>query len=173
METRMEFLFSKLALSLQKFISMKKTILILSIMFAIIACDKDEKEQAPTPSKKELLTGGTHKDWYVYSINPDDRCASGVDDTWTFFADGSFAFDHGTITEDEQGECGDLINFEGTWEFSADETEVTVIARRAAGASEDMDESITILNGTITTLTADKLVVTFPDNSASIELRKR
>jgi VCBS repeat-containing protein len=152
---------------------MKKTFLILSIMFAIIACDEDEKEQAPAPSKKELLTGGTHKDWYVYSSSPEDRCASGVDDTWTFFADGSFAYDHGTITEDEQGECGDLINFEGTWEFSSDETGITVIALRAAGAAEDMGESITVLGGNITTLTNDRMVVTLEDNSASIELRKR
>ena len=152
---------------------MKKTILILSIMFAVIACDKDEKEQAPAPSKKELLTGGTQKDWYIYSISPDDRCASGADDTWTFSADGSLAFDHGTITEDEQGECGDFINFEGTWEFSSDETEITAIARRAAGAAEDMDESVTVLDGTITTLTNDRMVITLADNSTIIELRKR
>ena len=152
---------------------MKKTILFCSVLLTILACNNDEKEQTPSPSKTELLTGGASKTWYVFSTTPDDRCASGSDDTWTFYADGTLTYDHGTVTEDEQGECSDLINFEGTWSFANNETVITIIALRAAGASEDMDEPLTIASGTVTTLTGDRMVITLQDQSATVELRKR
>ena len=151
---------------------MKKTTLILSVLFLIFACDKDEKEQGPAPSKTELLTAGNQKSWYVYSSTPEDPCASASDDTWTFSTDGSFAYDHGAVTDDEEGECGDLINFEGTWAFSADEAAITIVALRATGSTENMDP-LTIVSAIITTLTSDKLVITAIGDSGSVELRKR
>lgn len=151
-------------------LKMKKSILILSALFLVFACDKDEKESAP--SKTELLTGGSQKSWYIYASTPEDPCGSASDDTWTFFADGSVAYDHGTVTEDQEGQCGDLINFEGTWAFSAEETEITIVALRAAGSTEAMDP-FTIGSGAITTLTTDRLVITTDGNSETIEFRKR
>lgn len=151
---------------------MKKTTLLLSALLLVFACDLDEKEQAPAPSKTELLTNGNQKSWYIYSSVPEDPCASASDDTWTFSADGSFAYDHGAVTEDEAGECGDLINFEGTWAFSTDETAITIVALRATGSTENMDP-LTIVSAIITTLTSDKLVITAIGDSGSVELRKR
>ena len=74
--------------------------------------------------------------------------------------------------QDEAGECGDLINFEGTWAFSTDETAITIVALRATGSTEDMDP-LTIVSAIITTLTSDKLVITAIGDSGSVELRKR
>jgi len=146
---------------------MKRTILIFSLSLLVFACDKDEKEQ-PAPSRTELLTGGSQKSWYQFLSTPDD-CASSGDNTWTFFADGTLAYDHGTVTKDEAGECGDFINFEGTWAFSEEETMITIVALRPTGSTEEI-EPYTIGPGTITTLTNDRLVITTVEGS--VEFRK-
>lgn len=151
--------------------SMKKTILIISAVFLAFACDKDEKEQ--DPSKTDLLTGGSQKSWYVYSVTPDGACASSSDDTWTFFADGALAYDHGTVTEDLEGSCGDYMNLEGTWNFSNNETEIAFVALRAAGSTEDMAEPFTIGTGIVTTLTSDRLVITADADGEIVEFRKK
>lgn len=150
---------------------MKKAILIISTVFLLFACDKDEKEQ--TPSKTDLLTGGSQKSWYVFAVTPDGPCPSSSDDTWTFFADGSMAYDHGTVTESQEGTCGDYINLEGTWEFTNNETEITLVATRAAGATEEMAEPFTIGNGVVTTLTSDRLVISVNGDSEIVEFRKK
>ena len=151
---------------------MKKTILVLTALFLVFACD-EEKVQAPLPSKTELLSGDNQKSWYIYSSTPEGQCTSGADDSWTFSADGGFAYDHGTVTEgeDEDGECGDLINLEGTWAFSEEETEITIIALRGTESTEDLDP-MTIVTGDITTLTRDRFVIT-AEGLGSAEFRTR
>ena len=152
---------------------MTKKILIISLILFLSACDKDKDNETPIPSKTELLTAGSQKDWYIFSSTPESPCPSSVDDTWTFFADGQFEFDHGTVTEDEGEECGDFVNLEGTWEFSSDEKNITIVALRAKGSTEDFDTPVTIGSGVITELTEGRMVVTSPDGEESYELRPR
>lgn len=83
------------------------------------------------------------------------------------------AYDHGTVTESQEGLCGDYINFEGTWEFTNNETEITLIATRAAGATEEMAEPITIGSGVVTTLTTDRLVISVNGDSEIVEFKKK
>jgi hypothetical protein len=53
------------------------------------------------------------------------------DNTWTFFADGSFEFDHGAITQDpdcmEEGCCTDLVNIIGNWSLTENGTMIKVM----------------------------------------------
>ena len=76
-----------------------------------------------------LLTGGNHKAWQLVSHTPEQpgaTCKSShpiaSDNMYTFFADGSFSFDHGSITEDQQCDnedcCSDMVNMIGTWKFA-------------------------------------------------------
>jgi hypothetical protein len=153
---------------------MKKTLLIVSVVLSIFSCDKDEKELTPPPpppSKTELLTGGTQKSWSVFSSTPEAPCSSSADDKWTFFSNGTFEYDHGDVTESEDSECGDLINFEGTWAFESEETKITIIALRPTGSDEEIDP-LTVASGTVTELTSDRFVITGPGSQGSLELRK-
>jgi hypothetical protein len=151
---------------------MKKTFLIVSIVLSIFSCDKDEKEATPPPSKTELLTGGTQKSWSIFSSTPETPCSSSTDDRWTFFADGTFEYDHGDVTESDDSECGDLINFEGSWAFESAETKISIVALRPTGSDEEVDP-LTVASGTLTELTSDRLIITAPGTQGSMELRKK
>ena len=148
---------------------MKKNLLILTLLLTILSCEKDEREITP-PSKTELLTNGNQKSWFVFSSSPDDACSSSADDSWTFFSDGTFEYDHGDVTEGDDG-CGDLINFEGSWTFTNEESDITIVALRATGSTDNMDP-LTVVDGSLTVLTEDRLVIT-ADGLGSMELRKK
>lgn len=145
---------------------MKKILSVLLICVVVVACNKDDE----SPSKTNLLTGGTQKGWYVYSITPDEDedCTSGDDDTYTFFADGKFQYNHGAIVE--AGDCSDLANFDGTWAFTNSEGKIVITAVKETGG-DTFDEPLEIANATITSISADKLVLT--QGVTSIELRKK
>lgn len=108
---------------------MKLRYLIIAVVTIAFSCNDDEKESKKT--KTELLTGGSSKSWYITAETPeeeDPNCRPSADrekdNSWTFYADGKFVFDHGTITETET--CGDVINFTGTWEFTNNETGIII-----------------------------------------------
>jgi hypothetical protein len=147
---------------------MKKTFLFLASLIIVLGCSDDD--DATPVSKLDLLTGGSQKSWYVYDTTDDDPCPSTADDNWTFFADGVLDYNHGTITDSEEGQCGDLVNFEGTWEFGDNETSLTMVAERNTDTDEDLG-SFTLISGDITTLTEDRLVISV--SSGSVEFRKR
>jgi hypothetical protein len=135
---------------------MKK--LIIPFLFVVIlACDDDEN-----PSKTQLLTNGSSKNWVMAaSTSSDAECGSPQadrvkDNTWTFYADGKFMFDHGTVTE--AGDCGDLRNTTGTWEFLEKETVLDVFGDFDTDDPEH-EINMTLFSGTIKTLTATTLVI--------------
>ena len=84
-----------------------------------------------------FLTGGNKKSWYLYSNTPENSggCkeaeAVSSDNTYTFSSDGSFEFDHGTITEDASCEdcCTDFVNVIGEWKFTKNQKglQVTIL----------------------------------------------
>lgn len=76
-----------------------------------------------------FLASDTKKDWQLIKSTPETELNSCkplgsvlYDNAWTFFADGSFEFDHGNVTEDsdcmEEGCCTDLVNIIGSWSFT-------------------------------------------------------
>jgi hypothetical protein len=134
-----------------------KKLLIPVLFISLLACDDDE-----SPSKLQLLTNGSSKGWVMAnSEEHDEECGSPQsdrvkDNTWTFFADGKFMFDHGTITD--SGDCSDIRNTTGTWEFLENETMLKVFA---AYDTDDPEHEInmTLFTGTIKTLTETTLVI--------------
>jgi hypothetical protein len=139
-----------------KFLIMKK--LIIPFLFLLtIACDDDE-----SPSNLQLLTNGSSKGWVMtLAASTDEECGSPQadrvkDNTWTFFADGKFMFDGGAITE--SGDCGDMRNTTGTWEFLENETVLKVFAAYDTDDPE-YEINMTLFVGTIKTLTETTLVI--------------
>jgi hypothetical protein len=126
-------------------------------------------------SKTTLLTNNTQQPWYVSSMTPDERCGSSSDDQWIFFADGTFEFNHGTVTEDKPNECSDFVNFTGTWTLTNNESILTVVGTKEKGNASN-NFSVTMLNGTISVLDEQRLVVVTtisPTEQYTIEFKKR
>ncbi|GEM_PF-2815221 len=115
---------------------MKKALVFFCVVGLLAGCSNDD-EGNESISNLELLAGKVSKVWNVTSETPvDEECPvdspRNLDNSWTFFNDGSFLYDHGTVTEDES-ECGDLVNLTGTWEFTSNETKLKVIALYETG----------------------------------------
>ena len=132
-----------------------KKLLILALFFCLFAC-KDENEG---PSKLQLLTNGSSKSWYVAAISGGNACGGTDmmnDNTWTFYSDNKFTYDHGIVTE--FGECEDLKNFTGTWAFEEDETHIRILTLYN---TDDPDDKFNeeLLFGRIVELTADRIVL--------------
>lgn len=151
---------------------MKKNLLFIFALTLFFACDKEKED--PAVSKTDLLSGGSQKTWYIYAALPDDRCASATDDSWIFSSNGTFEFNHGAIIEDEVNECSDFVNIEGTWKFENNEATLTIIALKEKGSTEDIG-TLTLVQGEISVLTNERLVITYstPSPSGSVEFRKR
>jgi hypothetical protein len=147
---------------------MQKTFLFLASLIIIVGCSDDD--EPASSSKSDLLTGGSQKAWYVYDTSDDDPCPSSADDSWTFFANGDLNYNHGTITESDADQCSDLVNFDGSWEFADGETKIEMVAEENSDTGEDLDD-FTLINGTISTLTEDRLVIS--STMAFIEFRKK
>lgn len=154
---------------------MKKSIVLIFALALFFSCDKEKEE--PVISKTDLLTGGSQKTWYMHSASPaDELCSSQSDNTYIFFADGSFEYDHGTVTmgTDNDSECGDLVNLEGTWEFKENETAIVIVGRRVKGETEDMAEPLTLFDVKIDELAIGRLVlVDRNDPALSAEFRPK
>ena len=129
-----------------------------------------------TSSKTTLLTKGTQKSWRISSITPDESCSSSSDDQWIFFANGSFEFNHGVITDDKTNECSDMVNIIGTWEFANNESKLKINALHEKGNTANA-VTMTILDASILVLNDDqlKLLQTDPASgaTATIEFSKK
>lgn len=115
---------------------MKNVILFLCCLIFLVACDKDKEAllEEILPSNTGLLAGTQSKTWYMHSQTPEDEdcpltMAIHSDNTWTFFADGSFEYSNGTIKEEPGCPecCGDLVNIIGTWEFTDEDEGIEII----------------------------------------------
>lgn len=135
---------------------MKKLIYPFLVIF-MIACSDDE-----SPSKLQLLTNGSSKGWVKTHVAADyEDCGASQadrikDNTWAFFADGKFMFDGGTNRE--SGDCSDIRNTTGTWEFLEDETLLKVFAAYDTDEPEH-EINMTLFVGTIKILTETTLVI--------------
>ncbi len=91
----------------------RKSIVLLSCLFAcilfLVSCSKDD----PGPSKTQLLTGK----WNLEEING-VNLISGVQVEITFDADGDY--------EEEINDNGDLERYTGEWEWNSDQDEITI-----------------------------------------------
>lgn len=153
---------------------MKTTLFVIAAFFLLFACDKEN--ESPAVAKKELLAGTDQKSWYIYSLTGDDLCGSSADDSWIFLSTGEFEFNHGTITDDDANGCGDFVNYVGTWELTTGETKLKVVALHEKDNASNVFD-ITVVDGSIETLTAERLVVVMHDSSTNtdvtLEFRKR
>jgi hypothetical protein len=138
-------------------------------------------------SRRDLVSGTFNKAWFLFAITPESQTATcksssaiSRDNTYTFFADGRFAFDHGTITEDpnctQENCCGDFVNLEGMWEFTNNETGLRVTVLREAGAIVDGQKFI-LYDCAIDLLTEDVLKISqvnpLTKKRHSVEFRKK
>jgi hypothetical protein len=131
-----------------------------------------------------FLTGSTQKVWYLHSVSPPLSGAADssvkADNTYIFFADGKFEFDHGAITEDpacEGDNCfSDFVNLVGTWKFTNSQKGLQVVALHEKGNPGNGTKTV-ILNGSIQQLDEDVLKVSQKDQSKNInfvfEFRKK
>ena len=145
---------------------------ILLSFVVLLACEKDS--DTPKPSKTELLTSGSQKSWYIASLTPDGVCASASDDSWIFFGNGTFEYNHGQIQEVPGSSCSDFVNIEGTWTFGNNESTLTVVAVKEKGSTTN-DLNMTLMQGTLSSLDKDKMILTGSHNNESytVEFRKR
>jgi hypothetical protein len=142
------------------------------ILFSIVACllmtACDKEDDSPAIPKAKILEGS----WYIHSIINDDVCGSAVDDAWTFDSNGTYEFDHGTVTE--AGNCGDFVNHVGTWEFTDSETKLKIVAEHETDNPSNVFNRM-IFHAKLEALTNEKLVIVIddPDADITIEFRRR
>jgi hypothetical protein len=123
-----------------------------------------------------LLTNNSQKSWVISSISSGSACSSSSDDSWIFFANGTFEYNHGTVTEDATNECSDFVNYVGTWEFTNNEAGLRIKALHEKGNASNAIE-MTIMDATIVVLDESQLKVTQADpsggGSVTIQFNKR
>ena len=150
--------------------------MVVLIYFLVLVNDGISESISPILSRKDMLTGGSHQSWQIYSITPDQRCKSSTDDSWIFFADGTFEFDHGSITENETNKCSDLVNIVGKWELLDNESTLKVVAAHEKGNTENTFTTI-LIEGKITELNNEKLLINIFDATSqrhyAYEFRKK
>jgi hypothetical protein len=115
------------------------------------------------------LTSMERKSWSLSSITPinPSNCPTASrsfeDNSYTFFVDGIFEFDHGSITQDPNCNsddcCGDMPNLIGKWEFLNNETQLRVTALRPKDVTGDEFEPIVLFYGRIDQLDEDVLKI--------------
>jgi len=134
-----------------------------------------------------LLSSVNSKSWYLYTSLPESTVSSckssskiSLDNTYTFYANGTFEFDHGTVIEDpscqDEGCCSDFINLSGTWKFTNDQTGIVITALNERGYP-DHKVNIELYNGTISELTESSFKISQVDPETkvlhTIEFRKK
>ncbi len=135
---------------------------VLSIGLVFSACNKEDDEEANTPSKESMLTGtwkvtaltvdpaidffGTPiSDWYNSAFYPD--CVK--DNLFQFDSDKSYEFNEGS------SKCDDADPFiieTGTWEFNSDKT--LILTTPTGGQTEEQEYE---------KLTSKELVITYTE----------
>jgi len=140
------------------------------ILATAMACHDHSDEK--TPSKEELLTGNSSKNWNV-TFSSDDASETDVsckavseisaDNVWTFKTKGKFAFSNGTITEMsgcETCQCSDFADLVGTWTLTSADT-LSVIATGVIESNGDTTalDPEEILRNKITSITTTEFVL--------------
>jgi hypothetical protein len=137
-----------------------KKLLIPALFIFLLACDDDE-----APSKTQLLTNNSSKNWNITADSSDDEeedpgClvegAMNMDNTWTFYSDGKFTYDHGEVIEAEG--CSDLKNLTGTWSFLEDEKKLKIFILYNTDDVTDVFNS-ELFTADLIEISADKFVV--------------
>jgi hypothetical protein len=145
-----------------------KKILIPVLFIFLLACDDDD-----APSKTELLTNNSSKNWNITADSSDDEevdpgCkvegAMNMDNTWTFYSDGKFIYDHGEVTEAEG--CGDLKNLTGTWSFLEDEKKLRIFFLYNTDDPTDVLNS-EFFSANLIEISADKFVLELDGEQAT------
>jgi hypothetical protein len=151
---------------------MKNAIFLTVSILVLVSCSKDEDAK---PTNLELLAGTESKEWYLYATSPEsETCPTSsvsiVDNTYTFSSDGTFFYDHGTVTEVPGCDncCGDLVNITGTWEFTNDETNMKIMALYKTG-DPDFVLDIELINGQIDLLESGKLQLSYTNPNTGLE----
>lgn len=126
----------------------------------------------PGESKTEMLAGNKQKNWYIVGKTPDGIKACSLssphyqDNTWAFFADGSFEYNHGQLTEDPDclGKdcCSDLVNLVGKWEFTNNEKGLRITSLYEQGKSANTF-SVVLFDAVINQFEEGKLLLSQVD----------
>jgi hypothetical protein len=128
-----------------------------------------------------LLSGQSNKTWYLYSQGADNMCAAIQDDnSYLFYADGTFEFDRGMLTEEagciNENCCSDMVNIIGRWKLIHDQKRLRVIADREAGNEKNILK-LTLFDATIDHLDEGVLKLSQVDGETNVtytyEFRKR
>lgn len=133
------------------------------------------------------LAGQDSKQWSLYVTTPAAAIGScqashpvAQDNTYTFHTDGSFEFDHGTVTEDpgcqEEDCCSDLVNITGTWKFLNNDKRLRITAVQEKDNAENKLDII-LFDATIDQLDENVLKISQTDKTTNtlytFEFRKR
>lgn len=130
-----------------------------------------------------LLSGHSNKTWYLYSTSQgaDKMCTAIQDDnSYLFYADGTFEFDRGLLTEEagcvNENCCSDMVNIIGRWKLIHDQKRLRVIADREAGNEKNILK-LTLFDATIDYLDENVLKLSQLDSESNVtytyEFRKR
>jgi hypothetical protein len=140
---------------------MKKITLLLLTVLVFNSCEKDKDEP---PTKLQLLTNGSSKDWNISSElpeDPDEDCRASsprsMDNTWTFKSNGEFFFDHGTIVDGTS--CSDFRNLTGNWAFRENESKLLITLRFDTDDPDVTFDNDTLGYATIKTLTGSSMLL--------------
>jgi hypothetical protein len=130
-----------------------------------------------------LLTGAGKKSWSLYALTPvatDCKPSQVVssDNAYVFYADGTFEFDHGLITEDSSCDtcCTDFVNIIGQWKFTSNQggLKVTILHERG---NKGNASTRTLYDGTIDQLDEGVLKISQTEKQTntrySFEFRKK
>jgi hypothetical protein len=147
---------------------MIKSFSILACAAIVIACHDDDKV-----SKTQLLTDGTSKSWNITATSPEpdeESCRPDADhardNAWTFSNDGSFVYDHGTLTEGEV--CSDARNLTGLWKFTENEANLLITVLYETGNPGNTFDGDTLVLAKIEAITAEILMLNIDDEIATL-----
>lgn len=137
-----------------------------------------KNESTTIEDRIQLLTNGSQKSWYLHSITPNNETGScalshpmAMDNAYIFFADGTFEFDHGSITDDPtcKGDncCSDLINLVGTWKFTNSQKNLRIVTAHEKNNDSNVLQQV-LCSGSIDQLTEEVLKVSQTSSETNI-----
>lgn len=106
-------------------------------------------------TKRQFLTANSSKAW---ALNTSDTACADVssDNTYTFFADGTFRFDHGSVVEDPECSDNDLVNISGEWKLLKGDKILRIIGSHQTDKANNSMETV-LMEGSIELLNEDVL----------------
>ena len=154
------------------------------LVFTILGLFDFHNKVSLEDNNLQLLAGITQKTWYLHSKTPDAVLPScqanspqSLDNSWIFFANGTFEFNRGAITQDnscqDTGCCSDMLNIVGTWAFTNNGSglKITMLHQKEKPSNSFHE---VLLEATLIQLAADKFVVkVMPANGSDMEAEFR